>query len=286
MPQLSTGFVIAGAYADKLRRVLFAQLRDAIKRGEIDNKTVAQRAGELNRLLFEILVNKLKIDKGDVVRIRIEYDVKDGDIVWKLDTLRIEAFRRIPDEEIEKVVKESIGKKEEILAREVTEEERAWTEAREREVEREVQRRAEKAREAARREMEAEKAAKAAEARAEAAAAAAKLRSIKDIGVEIADAVFYGHTAKGELIAVLKNPQEDNIGMAIVEPVNGGSRATIILIKGKKEAYKATIPLDKPADELEEDPKPLIDAANNAKYVEIPRSEAERIIREKMEELV
>ena len=284
MPQLSTGFVIAGAYADKLRRVLFAQLRDAIKRGEIDNKTVAQRAGELNRLLFEILVNKLKIDKGDVVRIRIEYDVKDGDIVWKLDTLRIEAFRRIPDEEVEKIVKESIKKKEEILAREVTEEERAWTEAREREVEREVQRRAEEAREAARREMEAAEAAKAAEERAE--AAAAKLLTAKDIGVEIADAVFYGRTAKGELIAVLKNPQEDNIGMAIVEPVDGGSRATIILIKGKKEAYKATIPIDKPADQLEEDPKALVEAANKAKYVEIPRSEAERIIREKMEELV
>lgn len=284
MPQLSTGFVIAGAYADKLRRVLFAQLRDAIKRGEIDNKTVAQRAGELNRLLFEILVNKLKIDKGDVVRIRIEYDVKDGDIVWKLDTLRIEAFRRIPDEEVEKIVKESIRKKEEILAREVTEEERAWTEAREREVEREVQRRAEEAREAARREMEAAEAARAAEERAE--AAAAKLLTAKDIGVEIADAVFYGRTAKGELIAVLKNPQEDNIGMAIVEPVDGGSRATIILIKGKKEAYKATIPIDKPADQLEEDPKALVEAANKAKYVEIPRSEAERIIREKMEELV
>lgn len=285
MPQLSTGFVIAGAYADKLRRVLFAQLRDAIKRGEIDNKTVAQRAGELNRLLFEILVNKLKIDKGDVVRIRIEYDVRDGDIVWKLDTLRIEAFRRIPDEEIERVIKESIKKKEEILAREVTEEERAWTEAREREVEKEVQKRAEEAREAARRELEAKEAAGTA-ARAEAAAPAAKLLSTKDIGAEIADAVFYGRTAKGELIAVLKNPEEDNIGLAIVEPVNGGSRATIILVKGKKEAYRATIPINMPADELEKSPKALVEAANNAKYVEIARSEAERIIREKMEELV
>jgi len=285
VPQLSTGFVIAGAYADKLRRVLFAQLRDAIKRGEIDNKTVAQRAGELNRLLFEILVNKLKIDKGDVVRIRIEYDVRDGDIVWKLDTLRIEAFRRIPDEEIERVIKESIKKKEEILAREVTEEERAWTEAREREVEKEVQKRAEEAREAARRELEAKEAAGTA-ARAEAAAPAAKLLSTKDIGAEIADAVFYGRTAKGELIAVLKNPEEDNIGLAIVEPVNGGSRATIILVKGKKEAYRATIPINMPADELEKSPKALVEAANNAKYVEIARSEAERIIREKMEELV
>jgi len=30
--ELSTGLVIAGAYADKLRRTLFAQLRDLVKK--------------------------------------------------------------------------------------------------------------------------------------------------------------------------------------------------------------------------------------------------------------
>ncbi|HIE58698.1 MAG TPA: DUF2258 domain-containing protein [Hydrogenothermaceae bacterium] len=57
MPQLSTGLVIAGAYADKLRRVLFAQLRDKIKAGELTNQLVAQKAGELNRLLFKWTVS-------------------------------------------------------------------------------------------------------------------------------------------------------------------------------------------------------------------------------------
>ena len=127
MPQLSTGLVIAGAYADKVRRVLFAQLRDKIKAGELTNQLVAQKAGELNRLLFDILVNKLKVDKGDVVRIRIEYDVVNGNIVWNLNTLRIEAFKRIPDNEVEKAVKETIEKAKEVLEKPVTREEASWT---------------------------------------------------------------------------------------------------------------------------------------------------------------
>ncbi len=97
---LRTGLVIAGGYADKVRRVLFAQLRDRIKAGELSNQEVARAAGELNRLLYEIIVNRLKLDKGDVVRITVEYEVEDGSIVFKLDTLSIEAWRRVPEEEI------------------------------------------------------------------------------------------------------------------------------------------------------------------------------------------
>ncbi len=111
---LSSGYIIVGAYADKIRRTLFAQLRDRIKKGEIDSKTVAKAAADLNKLLYEILVNRLKLDKGDVVRIRVEYGVEDGEIKWNLESLRVEAFRRIPDEEVEKVVKESIGRIEEL----------------------------------------------------------------------------------------------------------------------------------------------------------------------------
>ena len=101
---LRTGLVIAGGYADKVRRVLFAQLRDKIKSGELTNQDVAAAAGELNRLLYEILVNRMKVDKGDVVRVTVEYEVEDGKIVFKLDTLTIEVWRRIPEEEVQKHV--------------------------------------------------------------------------------------------------------------------------------------------------------------------------------------
>lgn len=116
---LRTGLVLAGGYADKVRRVLFAQLRDSIKKGELSNSDVARAAAELNRLLFEILVNRLMIDKGDVVRIAIEYDVEPPNIVWRLDTLQIQAWKRIPDEEIEPKVKESLAKAEEYMRGEI-----------------------------------------------------------------------------------------------------------------------------------------------------------------------
>ncbi len=111
---LSSGYIIVGAYADKIRRTLFAQLREAIKRGEVDSKTVAKAAADLNKLLYEILVNRLKLDKGDVVRIRVEYEVENGDIIWNLESLKVEAFRRIPDEEVDRIVNESIGRMEDL----------------------------------------------------------------------------------------------------------------------------------------------------------------------------
>ena len=119
MPLLSTGLIIAGAYADKVRRTLFAQLKDKIKAGEITPQEVARAAGELNRILYHILVEKLKTDKGDVVRARIEYEVEDGSVKWKYDTLRLEVFRRIPDEEVASKVREVVGRIEEILSKAV-----------------------------------------------------------------------------------------------------------------------------------------------------------------------
>ncbi|RLG77891.1 MAG: DUF2258 domain-containing protein [Thermoprotei archaeon] len=107
MPRLSSGLVIAGAYADKIRRTLFAQLRDAVKQGKISGQRVAYAAAQLNRVLYTILVENLKVDKGDVVRVRIEYELDEekGEIVWKWDTMSLEVFRRVPQEEVDNVIK-------------------------------------------------------------------------------------------------------------------------------------------------------------------------------------
>ncbi len=265
VPQLSTGLVIAGAYADKLRRVLFAQLRDRIKSGEIDSKTVAMRAGEINRFLFEVLVNKLNIDKGDVVRIRVEYEVKDGDIIWKPDTLVIEAFRRIPDNEVQRVVSEALKEYESIVARPVTEEERAWTEKSEAEVEREVKRVAEEARRA--------------------------VEEVKPVELvsgekfDISSAMVYAETVVGEVIALLKSSSGDNIGMAVLEPVDGNTRISFIVIPSKGEAYKATVSVEESLDTIRNNPETIVKAAKSAKYVAVPREEAESIIKRKLEQL-
>ncbi|HIP58470.1 MAG TPA: DUF2258 domain-containing protein, partial [Archaeoglobus profundus] len=112
--KLSSGYIIMGAYADKLRRTLFAQLKEHIKNKEIDPQDVAKASAELNKLLYEILVNKLKLDKGDVVRIMIEYELVDNQINWKLETLKVEVFKRVPEEQIKPVIDDAISRIEEL----------------------------------------------------------------------------------------------------------------------------------------------------------------------------
>ena len=104
--RLSTGYIIAGAYATKVRRTLFAQLKEEMKAGHVSNNEIARAAGELNRFLFEVLVNRLNMDKGDVVRVRIEYVVEEGKIKWRFNTLEIEAFRRVPEADVREAVED------------------------------------------------------------------------------------------------------------------------------------------------------------------------------------
>ncbi len=116
MPLLSSGLVIAGAYADKIRRTLFAQMRDYVKKDKEWSKRVAYAAAQLNRFLYTILVEELKIDKGDVVRVRIEYEIDEAnkEIKWKWETLQLEAFRRIPQNEVDAIVKKFVAKAAEV----------------------------------------------------------------------------------------------------------------------------------------------------------------------------
>jgi hypothetical protein len=104
MPTLRSGYIIVGAYADKVRRVAFAQLKDSVKEGVLKSSDIAYHVGQLNRVLYKVLVEDLKLGKGDVVRISIDYEVRQNLIEWKFDTLKIEAFRRIPDEEVANVL--------------------------------------------------------------------------------------------------------------------------------------------------------------------------------------
>ena len=116
MAKLSSGLVIAGAYADKIRRTMFAQLKDYIKKDKEWAQKIAFATAQLNRLLYSIFVEQLKIDKGDVVRVRIEYDVDEANksIIWKWETLTIEAFRRIPQEQVDNIVKQVVSKAAEV----------------------------------------------------------------------------------------------------------------------------------------------------------------------------
>jgi hypothetical protein len=122
VPLLSSGFVIAGAYADKVRKTVFAQLRDYVKRDKEWSQKIAFSVAQLNRLLYNILVEQLRVDKGDVVRIRVEYDIDEAgkSIAWKWDSLAIEVFRRVPQAQVEEIVRKAVSRASEIAQAVVT----------------------------------------------------------------------------------------------------------------------------------------------------------------------
>jgi hypothetical protein len=105
MLTLNTGLTIAGAYADKARRVLMAQVK-----GQADAQEAVRASAELNKLLFEVIVNELKADKGDVVRVVVDYEVESGRIKWDFNSLRVELFKRVPDEEVKKRVEAALAR--------------------------------------------------------------------------------------------------------------------------------------------------------------------------------
>jgi len=91
--KLVTGLVKLSGYAVKIRRTIFAQLKNDIKSGKIATEQVAYRTGRLNELLYKILVETLRLSKNDVVRVSIDYDVVGGDIRFDWSTLNIEIYK-------------------------------------------------------------------------------------------------------------------------------------------------------------------------------------------------
>jgi len=98
---MRSGLIAAGGFGDKIRRVMFAQLSRHVKSGVLSQQEVARAVAELNTFLYRVLVEELKLEKSDPVRIEINYVVRDGGVVWDYSSLRIEAFKPIPQNIIE-----------------------------------------------------------------------------------------------------------------------------------------------------------------------------------------
>ena len=107
---LSSGFIIVGAYDDKVRRTLFGMAK-----GKAPQQELARAAGELNKLLYRIFVDELKLDKGDVVRVKIPYVIKDGKVFWDYPQLSIEVYKKMKEEELKKVVDKVIKEIEVVI---------------------------------------------------------------------------------------------------------------------------------------------------------------------------
>ena len=265
--ELSTGLVIAGAYADKLRRTLFAQLRDMVKQNKEFAREVARASGEINRLLYIILVEKLGVDKGDVVRIRVQYSVEDDRIKWYYDTLRVEYFRRVPDEEVMKVVREAIEK-------ELPEIQRQYAVAPPR-VEEEKP-------------SEEKPSVKLEEETKEMMGETRPLEKTETPGIVevIGEAVAVGETMEGGVVFQLVSREGGNVGIVSIEPRGGVYVAEAIVIPKPGEAYKVYVKLSRSIEDYKNDPKLLLEELEKTSPVKVSISEAREFIESKMESIV
>jgi len=100
MPRLSTGFVRANGYANKVRKVLFA-----LTRGKVVPENVVRASAHLNQYLFDKL-QELSVKKEDVVRISIGFSIKSGEIEWNYDSLQIEVYKKEEEEKLAKAMEE------------------------------------------------------------------------------------------------------------------------------------------------------------------------------------
>jgi len=258
--ELNTGIVIAGAYADKLRRTLFAQLREYVKKNKDTAREIARASGEVNRLLYIILIENLKCEKGDAVRVRIKYryDPAQNRVTWDYDTLKIEYFKRIPDEDVEKVVKKIMSEKleeikkqymtapsreeaEKILRGEAVEEWREETKPLEKEGE--------------------------------------------DIVQNIGSTDPIGETMHGGVVFKLVSKSGDNIGIASIEPLAGEWIVdAIVIYRGK--AYRIRGKLAESKDKYLQQPMKLVEEISRHKPLPISEEDARKTIEGKMGELV
>lgn len=98
MNVLNSGLIIVGAYDDKIRRTLFGMVKD------VDSKELAKAAGNLNRFLFKLLVEELRLDKGDVVRVRVPFEITNGKVSWDLLNMEVEVFKRVAQEDVKRAL--------------------------------------------------------------------------------------------------------------------------------------------------------------------------------------
>lgn len=78
--ELSTGLIIAARYADKLRRVALVAL------GKMVPKDVIIRdVSEFNKSLYDVIVNQMKIDKLDVIKliVSVKYDKSENKLIFE-----------------------------------------------------------------------------------------------------------------------------------------------------------------------------------------------------------
>jgi hypothetical protein len=264
--EFSTGLVIAGAYADKVRRTLFAQLKDAIKQDKEFAREVARATAELNVVLYYILIEELKISKGDVVRVRINYRVDPGKrVTWLYDTLRVEAFKRVPDESVEKVVNNVVSTRLNQILEKL----------------RVAPREAEKAvKEFEITEEEAER-----EVKAASQPSPTPLKPEQLLG-EVSSVDIIGETADRGFIAKLSRSDGSTLGVVSLQPTSEGDVVIDAILVYKQKALRYLTRAKKSISLLSEEPRQVLDEISRVAPTEISAEDAQKLIEEKMRSLI
>ncbi|MEM1638832.1 MAG: DUF2258 domain-containing protein [Desulfurococcaceae archaeon] len=264
--ELSSGLIIAGAYADKIRRTLFAQLRDLVKQDKEFAREIARATAELNIVLYRILVDELKLSKGDVIRARINYsiDLKNKRIIWDYRSLKLEVFRKIPDEQVSETVSNVVASKlakilEEFkIAPKIAEETVRLFEVSEEKYEEKPPPQLEKP---------------------PTPPAPATLSEI------IGSVDLIGETIEGGLLVKFTSREGSSIGIATISPSGdelvidaiiiheGASRRYLARTKSKIDAYR-------------DDPGRILPELEKVSPTEVTKEQAEKLIREKMQSLL
>jgi hypothetical protein len=106
MSLLSSGLVYVRFCIDKLRKNLYAYLRNYISRDREWCLGIDKAVEELSNVVSKVFI-KLGVSEDDVVRIRIEYQIDENSksIIFNWSTLSIEVFRRIPRKDVEAIIK-------------------------------------------------------------------------------------------------------------------------------------------------------------------------------------
>jgi len=111
--ELSTGLIIAARYADKLRRVALVSLSKMVPRD-----IIIRDVSEFNKNLYDKIVNQMKIDKLDVIKlvVSVRYDKSQNKLIFE-DT---KIIRYYTEEECKKQY-ESVIQENENLKKEIDE---------------------------------------------------------------------------------------------------------------------------------------------------------------------
>lgn len=97
--ELSTGLIITARYADKLRRVALVAFNKVAPKD-----VIIRDVSELNKQLYEKLVNEMKLDKLSLIKILVdaEYDEENKKLVFS----NVRILRYYNEDEVKKICKE------------------------------------------------------------------------------------------------------------------------------------------------------------------------------------